>query len=100
MQTSKFLSKSPGISLRSKERLRQAYSPTMPPPLHKFKPALLVENSNKNANGDTKEVFFTGSHGDVGGEWSLPGDLGDDESNDPVRTSDCALEWMIIEKTP
>lgn len=48
----------------------------MPPPLHKFKPALLVENSNKNANGDTKEVFFTGSHGDVGGEWSLPGDLG------------------------
>lgn len=40
----------------------------MPPSLHKFKPALLVENPNKNANGDTKEVFFTGSHGDVDGE--------------------------------
>lgn len=66
----------------------------------KFKPALLNQDQMRNANGeeDIKEVFFAGNHGDVGGGWPAPGDLGnDDESTDPVQASDFALEWMITE---
>ena len=65
----------------------------------KFKPALLNQDQMRNKNGeeDIKEVFFAGNHGDVGGGWPAPGDIGDDESNDPVQASDFALEWMITE---
>lgn len=67
----------------------------------KFKPALLNQDLMRNENGgeeDIKEVFFAGNHCDVGGGWSAPGDVGDDdESNDPVQASDFALEWMITE---
>ena len=66
----------------------------------KFKPALLNQDQmrNENAEEDIKEVFFAGNHGDVGGGWKAPGDLGGvDESTDSVQASDFALEWMITE---
>lgn len=66
----------------------------------KFKPALLNQDQmiNKNGEEDIKEVFFAGNHGDVGGGWPAPGDIGvNDESSDPVQASDFALEWMITE---
>ena len=55
----------------------------------KFKPALFKYENNVN-DGDVKEVWFAGAHGDIGGGW--PPD------RDETRTlSTLALKWMIRE---
>lgn len=65
----------------------------------KFKPALMQQdiNANEDIREDIKEVYFPGTHGDVGGGWLAEGDQNAHGSNDPVQLSDIALEWMIIQ---
>ena len=57
----------------------------------KFKPALFKYENNAN-DGDVKEVWFAGAHGDIGGGW--PRDLDRDETR---TLSTLALKWMIRE---
>ena len=54
----------------------------------KFKPALFCHD-DETATENTKEVWFAGNHGDVGGGW--PPEKG------TVKLSDIALEWMLRE---
>ena len=89
----------------------------------KFKAALLVqdEHSSNSAAEDSKEVFFPGSHGDVGGSWPAKPEEPKkpltfwerikllwngakeeqgphvDKRRDPFQLSDIALKWMIDE---
>lgn len=91
----------------------------------KFKPALIAQDTRASHHTaeDTKEVWFPGCHGDVGGGWPAGGDdnLVDkgksglwqriksfwttlrpkeatkDVRKDPFQMSDVALSWMIRE---
>lgn len=93
----------------------------------KFKPALLAQDIEGSAHSheDIKEVWFPGSHGDVGGGWPATRDNLLDENNsdqmslwdrfknfwvtrkpkeasknalaEPLQMSDVSLAWMISE---
>lgn len=55
----------------------------------KFKPALFITEPSNPPDGDIKEVWFAGNHGDVGGGWSCDGDN--------YLLSEIPLRWMIDE---
>ena len=82
----------------------------------KFKPALLARAKGPAGyEEDTKEVWFPGNHGDVGGGWPAQqkktpwykrlfnwgagtgGGVSTDKSKDAFQLSDIALQWMIDE---
>jgi uncharacterized protein (DUF2235 family) len=55
----------------------------------KFKPALFIPDPSNPPEGDIKEVWFAGNHGDIGGGWSCDGDN--------YLLSEIPLRWMIDE---
>lgn len=91
----------------------------------KFKPALIAQDTRASheTHEDTKEVWFPGCHGDVGGGWPAgeddnlddkgksslwqrisnfwttlrPKEATNDVRKDPFQMSDVALSWMIHE---
>ena len=83
-----FRKSSPRIPISPANHIRHAVS------IHerrlKFKPALFgLDDSQKSADTDLKEMWFAGNHGDIGGGWGPQGNS--------RLLSDIPLKWMIEE---